>query len=61
MPMQEPILVEIDPAAEALGVSRSTLLRLLGDGTIKSVQIRRRRLIERSELERYVADLRVGS
>ncbi len=59
--MQEPILVEIDPAAEALGVSRSTLLRLLGDGTIKSVQIRRRRLIERSELERYVADLRVGS
>ena len=57
--MQEnPILLDLDPAAAALGVSRSTLERLIAAGAIRSVQIRRRRLVERAEIARYVESLR---
>jgi excisionase family DNA binding protein len=56
--MPRPILLDLEPAADELGVSRSTLYRLLNDGSVRSVKIGRRRLIERDELVRFVGMLR---
>ena len=53
-----PLLLDIEPAAEVVGISRSTMYKLLNDGSIKSVHIGRRRLIEWSELDRFVGELR---
>jgi len=58
--MTNPILLDIEPAAGELGVSRSTMYKLLNDGAIRSVHIGRRRLIERDELVRFVGEIREG-
>ncbi len=42
-------------AAKYLGISRSTLYRLIADGQIKSFRIARRAFISTVELRRYVA------
>jgi excisionase family DNA binding protein len=58
--MNDPILLGVEPAAAALGICRSQLYELIGDGSIRSVKIGKRRLIERAELDRFVAKLPVG-
>ena len=58
--MTNPLLLDIEPAAEVVGISRSTMYRLMNDGSIRSVHIGRRRLIERAELDRFVGQLRGG-
>lgn len=40
-------------AAERLGVSRTTIYRLLGDGELKSMKVRRSRRIPVDAIERY--------
>ncbi len=55
-----PILLDVEPAAAALSICRSQMYKLIADGSIHSVNIGRRRLIERAELERYVETLRAG-
>lgn len=41
-------------AARQLGVSRTTLYRLIGDGEITPVKIRGRTVVPAAELERYL-------
>ena len=41
-------------AAEFLGISLSTLIRLIKRGVIPTVKIGARRLIDRQDLDRYV-------
>jgi excisionase family DNA binding protein len=47
--------LSIDEAVVYLGIRRATLYRLLDSGEIKSFHIGRRRLIVRSELDRFIA------
>ncbi len=47
-------------AARRLGIGRSTLYLLLGDGKLESEHIGARRLVPVEELERYVDRLRRG-
>src|SRR5690242_6414007 len=42
-------------AAERLGVSRTTIYALIGDGTLGSVQIGRRRFVAEEQLQHYIA------
>lgn len=49
--------LRIEEVQERLAIGRSKMFELLGDGTIKSVQIGRARRIAESEYERYVATL----
>ncbi len=52
------LLVTVEQAAEILGVGRTTVYELLGDGEIRAVQIRRCRRIAMAELHAYVERLR---
>ena len=56
--MANPLLLDLDPAAEELSIGRTTLYKLIREGRIRTVMIGRRRLIERTELDRFVAHLR---
>jgi excisionase family DNA binding protein len=49
-----PIMVSIKDAAEILGIGRTAVYSLLGDGTLKSVRIGRRNLIPIDELKGLV-------
>ena len=50
-----PLALGVVEAAEAIGVGRSTMIRLVDAGKIRSVKIGRRRLIPVEELNRYLA------
>lgn len=51
------LLLTIPEAAEALGVSRATLYRLLASGRLRATRIGRRcTRVAISELERFVAE-----
>lgn len=57
-PAKEPspsLLVSIVEAARLLGIGRNGIYNLMASGAIRSTKIGQRRLIARSELERYVA------
>ncbi len=56
--MPDSILIPVEPAAKTLGVCRSTVYNLMESGELASIRIGRRRLIERAELERFVAEKR---
>ena len=45
-----------DDAAEASGLSRSTLKRLVADGRLHAICVGRRRLIPRADLERLLTE-----
>ena len=45
-----------EEAGHYLGVGRATLYRLLGSGALASFHIGRRRLILRSEIDRFIAE-----
>lgn len=51
------VLLTLTTAGERLGVGRSTIYRLLGDGSLPSVRIGRRRLIPVAAIDAFVADL----
>ena len=48
-------------AAQALGISRAKLYQLLGDGSLPSVLLDRRRLIRPSALSALLDSLEAGS
>jgi excisionase family DNA binding protein len=47
--------------AQALRISRSTVYKLIERGELKSVHLGSRRLIRRSDLESFIANLEVSS
>lgn len=47
-------LIDLDEAAELLGISRRSLATLVHDGEIRSLKIGRRRLIPRRALDAYI-------
>jgi len=48
-------LYSLDAVAEQLDVSRRTVERLISDGALRSLLVRRRRLVPRDEIERFLA------
>jgi len=52
------IALRIPEAAYVAGLSRSTLYALMGEGKLRSVKVGGRRLILRTDLEAYFAQLR---
>lgn len=50
----------IPETAEMIGVSRSKIYELFDTGELSHLKIGRRTLIERSEIERFLAAHRVG-
>ena len=50
----ERLALGIQEAAEAVGLGRSTLFKLLAAGELKAVKIGRRRLILKAELDRFI-------
>lgn len=59
--MATKLLLDVDEAAEALGVKRTHLYQLLGRGELESVKIGRSRRVPVGALEDYVARLREQS
>ena len=47
--MNDPILLDIEPAAEVLSIGRTTMYKLISEGKVRTVNIGRRRLGERGE------------
>ena len=54
------LALSVPDAARAIGVSRATLYVLFAQRQLNSVKIGKRRLVERTEVERFLADHRVG-
>lgn len=52
-----PIAYRINDAVTVTGISRSKLFELIGSGDITARKLGRATLIERAELERYIATL----
>jgi excisionase family DNA binding protein len=51
------LLLRVDEAAAALGVSRASMYRLLAAGRLRAVRVGRSTRIPAAELERFVAGL----
>ena len=49
--MDEPYLLSIDKAAEALSIGRSKTYELIGQGTLVTVTIGRRRLVRMDSVQ----------
>lgn len=56
-----PILVSVEEGANALGISRTEIFRLIGEDRIKSVKIGKRRLIAVSEMRAFASRLQEES
>ena len=54
------LALSISDAARAIGISRATLYILFAQHKLKWLKIGKRRLVERAEVERFLADHRVG-
>jgi excisionase family DNA binding protein len=54
------LALSVSDAARAIGVSRATLYVLFAQRELKSVKVGKRRLVECAEVERFLADHRVG-
>ncbi len=52
----EPALLNVTEAARYLACGRTTLFMILREGRIRSIRRGRRRLIPRSELDKFVAE-----
>jgi excisionase family DNA binding protein len=48
-----PMLLSVEAAATAAGISRTLLYELLSSNAIRSVKVGRRRLIERDSIKRW--------
>ena len=55
-----PVLLTVEAAAEALGVGRSTVYRLLATGELASVQVGTSRRVPVVALDAYVSDLQAA-
>lgn len=53
----EPLLVDYETTQQILGISRTTLFRLLDDGQLRAVAVRGKKLIRVADLRDYVARL----
>lgn len=51
-----PAGLSIQQAADYVGVSRAALYRLLGDGSLLSLHIGRRRIVLKEHLDRYLQE-----
>lgn len=47
----------VDEAAAACGLTRSSLYRAIGDGSLRSAKVGKRRIVTARALEEYVAHL----
>ena len=57
-PEKEPaLLLKVEDAARLLGVGRTTLFELIGQGRIQTVRVGRRRLVVRAGLKRFVEEI----
>ena len=56
-----PLLYDADSAAELLGVSRSTIYKLIRQGRLKGVHIGKARRFSRQELDALVATLEAAA
>ncbi|MDO8306999.1 MAG: helix-turn-helix domain-containing protein [Actinomycetota bacterium] len=52
-----PIVFSIPQAAVLLAVSRSTVYRLIADGTLEAVRIRSKYRVRRSAIDRFLDDI----
>jgi excisionase family DNA binding protein len=53
-PSSNPLAVAVEEAARLLGVGRSTVIALLGPGTVRSVRVGGRRLVPTKALEEFL-------
>lgn len=54
--MPEPQLLRISEAATYLSISRTTMYRLINEGTIKTVQVGQRKRVPLAEINRLIAE-----
>ena len=59
-PRAERLAYSIETAADASGLSRATLCRLIADGTLRSTKVGRRRLIPATALHALVEGALTG-
>ncbi|WP_375397205.1 helix-turn-helix domain-containing protein [uncultured Sphingomonas sp.] len=59
--MDQPLTLRINDAARALGIGRTHLYRLIGDGKIETVQLGRRRLVKLASLKKLVEEGECGT
>jgi excisionase family DNA binding protein len=57
--MEHDELVTVQEAAAVLGIGRTTFFKLMNSGKLASVQIGRRRLIARSDIDACIAQLKM--
>ena len=57
-PERSPLLLSLAAAAQVLGIGKWMLYELLHTGALPSVKIRSRRFIAKSDIDRYVSQLR---
>lgn len=53
--MSEKLLLSVNESGAALGVSRSSIYKMLGSGELSSVTLGRRRLIPKTAIEALIA------
>ncbi len=58
--VEQVLLLDLQDAAEHLGVSMSTVKRLIGNGVLASVRVGSSRRVRRVDLAAYVENLPVG-
>ena len=51
------LLLGVEDAARLIGVGRTTMFELIGQGHIQTVRLGRRRIVTRAGLERFVEEL----
>ncbi len=56
-PVEPALLLKVEDTARLLGVGRTTLFELIGQGRIQTVRLGRRRLVVRAGLERFVEEI----
>ena len=56
-PVQPKLMLTVEEAGELIGVSRTVMYDLIGDGSIQSVKIGSLRRVPRTALDAYVAGL----
>lgn len=56
-PAQPKLMITVEEAGELIGVSRTDMYDLIGDGAIQSVKIGALRRVPRTALDAYVARL----
>ncbi len=59
--MVEKLVVTVDQAAKALGISRGLAYEMARQGRIPAIRLGRRLLVPRSALERMLAEADVGA